>query len=67
MNSIRGINAKNFFDAYDTAMKKDDRLQIDSKQYGKEKVTQYYAEKSYNYDEESDCDISMLVDNDEVA
>ena len=67
MNSIRGINADNFYDAYDTAMKKDERLKITYTKNGKREVPQYYAEKPYDYDEESNYDISMLVDNDEVV
>ena len=67
MNSIRGINADNFYDAYETAMKKDERLKITYTKNGKREVPQYYAEKPYDYDEESNYDISMLVDNDEVV
>jgi hypothetical protein len=65
MNNISGMNADNFYDAYDVAMKKDDRLGISSTKNGKREVPQYYAETPSVYNENDEADCSMLWDDDE--
>ncbi len=79
-NNIRGLSAKNFDEAMDYALNKYEYIKVENKMLGKIENTYYTAisqttnpkldnfiDWSTNEDEESYCDISMLVDNDEVA
>jgi hypothetical protein len=44
-NNSRGITADNFYDAFDLACKKDNRLRVYVHRQGKKDIEKYYAEK----------------------
>jgi hypothetical protein len=57
VNYNRGITAENFYDAFDLARKKDDRLRVFVYKQGKKDVEQYYAEKPRIANESDEIEI----------
>jgi len=56
-NHTRGITADNFYDAFDLACKKDDRLRVYVHKQGKKEIEKYYAEKPRIVNESDEIEI----------